>query len=53
MEVFPDPEDGADLVREVVRRAVAPGQAVGGDARLELPAASKVKTQSEQRGDVE
>ncbi|CAL8468118.1 g7657 [Coccomyxa elongata] len=43
VEVFPEPSS-SDLVLEVVRRAVSPGQEIGGDARLILPDERRIKT---------
>ncbi|EIE20677.1 hypothetical protein COCSUDRAFT_57245 [Coccomyxa subellipsoidea C-169] len=45
VEIFPEPSS-ADMVLEVVRRAVSPGQEIGGDARLILPDERRIKSET-------
>ena len=38
--------DGSSLVDEIVRRFVNPGQDVGGDSRLQMPDARRIKSEA-------
>lgn len=50
LEVFPEPRGGgaATLAEAAVLKLINPAAEIGGDARLELPPASRIKTEQQE-----
>ena len=50
VEIFPEPQEETDRLREILQHAVSPGQEVGGDSRLLTPSNKDIVTAQEQVG---
>lgn len=48
VEVFPKPEQDQQLIPDILQHLISPGQEVGGDSRLLIPADKSVVTESEE-----
>lgn len=51
LEVFVEPAPGVPLAQAAVAKLVAPAAEIGGDSRLELPPANRIKTETRVVGD--
>lgn len=51
LEVFAEPPPGVPLAQAAVAKLIAPAAENGGDSRLELPPASRIKTETRVVGD--